>query len=66
MRRQPDGSYLVRMPVAAGGYLGVFGEVDFGEGRGRYSLATSLRLLGEGGVVPLAAEPADGAPAVRR
>jgi PhoPQ-activated pathogenicity-related protein len=66
MRRQPDGSYLLRLPVASGGYLGLFGEVDFGEGRGRYSLATSLRLLGEGGVVPLAPEPAEPATGVRR
>ncbi|MEQ1801968.1 MAG: PhoPQ-activated protein PqaA family protein [Gammaproteobacteria bacterium] len=60
MRRLPDGSYLLRIPVANGGYLGLFGEVDFGAGRERYSLATGLRLLGEGGVVPLAPEPGSG------
>jgi len=66
MRRQPDGSYLLRVPVANGGYLGLFGEVDFGAGRGRYSLATSLRLLGEGGVVALAPEPAEDSAGARR
>jgi PhoPQ-activated pathogenicity-related protein len=66
MHRQPDGSYLLRIPVADGGYLGLFGEVDFGQGRGRYSLATSLRLLGEGGLVPLAPDPAAGAAAITR
>lgn len=57
MRRQPDGSFLVRLRVADGGYLGLFGEVDFGAGGERYSLATDLRVIGAGGVVPLTAEP---------
>jgi len=65
MQQQPDGSFQVSLRVPAGGYLGVFGEVDFGAGRGRYSLATDLRLVGAGGVVPVTGAEGPGVAATR-
>lgn len=52
MTADADGSYRFRTPLPAQGYLGMFGEVEFGAGRGRFPLSTGLRLFGPGGPLP--------------
>ena len=64
VRRGRDGSYTLRLPVAAGNYLALFGEAVYGRGSGRYYLSTGLRVAGAEGLLPLTAAADDrGGPA---
>jgi hypothetical protein len=56
-RRQGGGSYAATVPLA-GGYVALFGEVDFAGRRGRYRLSSPLRIVGPGGLLPLTPPPA--------
>lgn len=55
MKPGPDGSYSFRVRLPEEGYLGMFGEVEFGEGRRRFPLSTGLRLYNRSGPLPPAA-----------
>jgi PhoPQ-activated pathogenicity-related protein len=55
MTPAPEGGYRFRAPLPGQGYLGMFGEVEFGDGRRRFPLSTGLRLFGPGGPLPPAA-----------
>jgi PhoPQ-activated pathogenicity-related protein len=59
-RRQGVGRYAATVPLD-GGYVALFGEVDFAGRRGRYRLSSPLRIVGPGGLLPLTPPP--GAPA---
>jgi PhoPQ-activated pathogenicity-related protein len=59
-RRQGVGSYAATVPLG-GGYVALFGEVDFAGRRGPYRLSSLLRIVGPGGLLPLT--PLPGVPA---
>jgi PhoPQ-activated pathogenicity-related protein len=56
MARQPDGSFRYQARLPGQGFLGMFGEVGFGQGARRFDLSTGLRLFDRDRVLPVPEE----------
>jgi hypothetical protein len=56
-RRQGGSAATTATAPLAGGYVALFGEVDFAGRRGRYRLSRPLRIVGPGGLLPLTPPP---------